>query len=143
MAERTQEVWELEIRAAAAELVRVDDFAARLFTLVYPEEADLLAFVLREAVLNAVEANEEAADNKLKISVASEQEGLVILVLDPGKGFVAGWHDKLEKASMEENLFEERGRGLLFIKDMVDEIWSEWEPENGHVFGMRKKWRGV
>ncbi len=144
MSERRREVWELEIRAAAAELVQVDEFAARVFMLVYPEAANLLSFVLREAVLNAVEANEdEISDKKLKISIAVEHEGLVMLVFDPGKGFAAGWQEELAKASMEDNLLEERGRGLLFIKDMVDEIWSDWQSEQGHVFGMRKKWRGV
>ena len=136
------EAWELEIRAAAEELKTVDDFAALLFARIYAEEAELLSFVLREAVLNAVEALANP-QSMLKICITAETDALVIRVIDSGAGFVDGWQEHLAKLSMEDCLLSERGRGLLFIRNMVDEIWSESQAKEGHVFGMRKKWRGA
>ena len=137
--ERKPELWALDVQACAKELARVDTFAAEVFRRIYPQEAELLSFVLREAVLNALEAVPEEA--VIQIRLAVDDDGVEICVIDQGDGFELQWQTKLAETSMEECLLEERGRGLLFISRLVDAVWSSWEPERGHVFGMRKKWR--
>lgn len=137
--ERKPELWALDVQACAEELARVDTFAAEVFRRIYPQEAELLAFVLREAVLNALEAVAEEA--MIQIRLSADEDGVEICVIDQGGGFERQWQDKLAETSMEDCLLEERGRGLLFISRLVDEVWSSWEPERGHVFGMRKKWQ--
>ncbi|WP_346354420.1 ATP-binding protein [Azotosporobacter soli] len=142
--EREPELWALEVEAVPAELARVDAFAEDLFQRLCPEEGERLSFVLREAVLNALEAMAESeGKERIEIEVSVDWQGIVICIIDQGFGFQPEWQEKLAEASMEDCLLDERGRGLLFIRQMVDEIWSFYQPERGHVFGMRKRWKGV
>ncbi len=142
--ERKPELWALEVKAVPAELARVDAFAAALFQRLCPAEGERLGFVLREAVLNALEATAESAcEERIKIEVSVDWQGIVICIIDQGGGFQPEWQEELAGASMEDCLLDERGRGLLFISEMVDEVWSVYQVGRGHVFGMRKRWEEV
>ncbi|MGM0437712.1 MAG: ATP-binding protein [Bacillota bacterium] len=84
-----------------------------------------IELALREMLANAIEhgchnaKNMNISKNELKIIVFLKIKNykLVLSVKDPGKGF------EWEKCNLESELsFEEKGRGLKMINEVVDEL---------------------
>ena len=101
-----------------------------------------LCFAVREALLNAIQISEKTCGDipcKVMVQVTLQAENIEILVQDEGPGLQVGWREELNRRGMEDRLLCDSGRGLLFICEFVDEVWSDRGANGFHIFGMRKR----
>jgi len=91
-----------------------------------------LAF--REALANAIlHGCKGDPAKKIECSVSGDRdEGILIVVRDPGSGFDPA---SLPSPTDEASLHSDHGRGILLIKELMDEVKHE---HNGTVIRMRK-----
>jgi len=91
-----------------------------------------LAF--REALANAIlHGCKSDPAKKIECSVSGDRsEGIMIVVRDPGNGFDPA---SLPLATDDANLHSDHGRGILLIRELMDEVKHE---RNGTVIRMRK-----
>jgi serine/threonine-protein kinase RsbW len=92
---------------------------------------------VREAVTNAVlHGNHQDETKKVEIRFESSPEGLEITVRDRGMGFDP---QSVPDPTAAQNLMKTSGRGILFMRNFMDEVeWSR-HPEGGTVVRMTKK----
>src|SRR5579864_5341750 len=93
-----------------------------------------IEMALREALANAIlHGCKGDPAKKIECSVTGDrEEGIVIVVRDPGSGFDP---KSLPSPTDESNLHSEHGRGILLINKLMDEVKHE---QNGTVIRMRK-----
>jgi serine/threonine-protein kinase RsbW len=93
-----------------------------------------IEMALREALANAVlHGCQEDPSKKVECSVSADRdEGITIVVRDPGNGFDPA---TLPSPTEDANLHAEHGRGILLITKLMDEVKHE---QNGAVIRMRK-----
>ena len=101
-----------------------------------------VAFAVREAVINAMCAAEKMAptrESAIDIVVCCNEENWEIQIADEGPGISETVLERLTTMDCADLLWSESGRGLLYIKEYMDEYYSEKNVEGKHVFTMRKK----
>lgn len=93
-----------------------------------------IEMALREALANAIlHGCKGDPAKKIECSVTGDrEEGIVIVVRDPGSGFDP---KSIPSPTEESNLHSEHGRGILLINKLMDEVKHE---QNGTVIRMRK-----
>ena len=92
---------------------------------------------VRESVANAVKHGNLLDETKpVEIAFSSSDEDFEITVRDFGSGFEV---DQIPDPTDPENLLKNTGRGILFIRNFMDEV--EWyiHENGGTVIKMRKK----
>ncbi len=92
---------------------------------------------VREAVTNAVmHGNQQDEAKTVELGFMTSQSELIITVRDRGAGFdLASVPDPTD----EQNLLKASGRGILFMRNFMDDVrWSQ-HPEGGMVVRMTKK----
>lgn len=101
-----------------------------------------LCFIVHELVINAVEAMEFSSKSdtgKIQVTVSQDSDLVKVTVVDHGKGIPKdSWEDAL-KFDLDEIGFSDRGRGLFFVKNMVDEVWFENVSESKFLVGVSKR----
>lgn len=92
---------------------------------------------VRESVANAVKHGNLLDETKpVEIAFSTSDEDFEITVRDFGKGFEV---DQIPDPTDPENLLKMTGRGILFIRNFMDEVeWYNHE-NGGTVIKMRKK----
>jgi anti-sigma regulatory factor (Ser/Thr protein kinase) len=92
-------------------------------------------FAVREALLNALEANgmNQADDQLLEVTITSNGAWLGAEVPDYGPGLPVDWKDKRLCFDMADLLESDRGRGLLFMSELCDHIDSGRDAQGRHV----------
>lgn len=101
-----------------------------------------LCFVVHELVINAIEAMNHANLNKvakIQVRVSQDDKAVKVTVIDQAKGIPEKDWDKVLQFNLEEITFSERGRGLFFVKNMVDDIWFENVSDTKFLVGISKK----
>ncbi|MCF7802780.1 MAG: ATP-binding protein [Candidatus Marinimicrobia bacterium] len=101
------------------------------------EIADDVAIALLEAVNNAIIHGNQRNYNKyvtVRITIADQKIELV--VMDEGTGFDPS---KLDDPSRPENIFRPSGRGLYFIRQLMDEVEINSNNSGSEII-MRKYW---
>ncbi len=92
---------------------------------------------VREAVTNAVlHGNGRDETKRVEIGYTTSESALVITVRDSGVGFDP---EAVPDPTAEQNLLKASGRGLLFMRNFMDEVRWERHPEGGTVVRMTKK----
>ena len=92
---------------------------------------------VREAVTNAVlHGNGRDETKRVEIGYTTSESALVITVRDSGVGFDP---EAVPDPTAEQNLLKAAGRGLLFMRNFMDEVRWERHPEGGTVVRMTKK----
>jgi serine/threonine-protein kinase RsbW len=93
-----------------------------------------IEMALREALANAILHGCQADPaKKIECTVTGDKDqGISIVVRDPGNGFDPS---SLPSPTDDCNLHSEHGRGILLIKELMDEVKHE---RNGTVIRMRK-----
>lgn len=110
-----------------------------LYNLPYKRE---LRFVVHELVINAVEAMGKIntpVQKEIQIHVAQSNEEIKITVTDEAKGIDEKDWDKVLQFDLDKLDYADRGRGLFFVKNMVDHIWFENISETKFLVGISKK----
>ncbi|MFJ7734986.1 ATP-binding protein [Lysinibacillus sp. NPDC097287] len=101
-----------------------------------------LCFVVHELVINAIEAMKNTklnAESKIQVHVSQDVEAVKVTVIDQAEGIPEKDWDKLLQFNLDDPTFSDRGRGLFFVKSMVDEIWFENVSDNKFLVGVSKK----
>ena len=101
-----------------------------------------LCFVVHELVINAVEAMQQiqfTEMKEIKVQVIKDADVLKVTVTDEAMGIPEEKWSCILEANFEELDYSDRGRGFLFIKHMVDELWFENLPNNCFLVGVKKK----
>jgi serine/threonine-protein kinase RsbW len=135
----TQETTELvlpsRIEAIAEAAAAADEVARRLG--LSDEALFGLDLAVREAVTNAVlHGNRQDAALPVEITFADTGAQLVVTVRDRGAGF-----DPTQVADPTDpaNLLKASGRGILFMRNFMDEVEWARHPEGGTVVRMTKR----
>ncbi|MGE7695042.1 ATP-binding protein [Lysinibacillus sp. NPDC094177] len=113
------------------------------FTNVYnlPFKREI-RFVVHELVINAIEAMEKIepySKKAIQVHVYHSNEEIKITVIDEAKGIAEYDWDKVLQFDLNELDYSDRGRGLFFVKNMVDHIWFENISETKFLVGISKK----
>lgn len=112
-----------------------------VYNLPYQKE---LRFVVHELVINAVEAMEKKntdSQEKIQVHVIQEDDEIRVTVIDDAKGIAVSDWQKVFEFDLHNLTSSDRGRGLLFIKNMVDSIWFENISETKFLVGISKKFQ--
>ena len=101
------------------------------------DESEDIALAVREAVANAIKhGNRENPDKRVEVEVRLDGVEIEIRVTDEGRGFnPAGIRDPRET----ENLLRPDGRGILFMREFMDDIDYTFLDEGGTVVTLRKR----
>ncbi|MEC1301851.1 ATP-binding protein [Lysinibacillus capsici] len=124
---------------AIAFIDQVMENYTEIYNLPYKRE---LRFVVHELVINAVEAMGKIntpAQKKIQIQVTQSNEEIKITVTDEAKGIDEKYWDKVLQFDLDKFDYADRGRGLFFVKNMVDHIWFENISETKFLVGISKK----
>jgi len=112
----------LSISSCPSELSRVDLFLRRILQKHnFPEpELEDIVLAVHEGVTNAIaHGNRHCVSAPVQIFVRVEPKRLRIAIRDYGRGFDPR---KISDPTREENIERFNGRGLLFIRNFVDEV---------------------
>ena len=112
-----------------------------VYNLPYQKE---LRFVVHELVINAVEAMEKKntdSQEKIQVHVIQEDDEIRVTVIDDAKRIAVSDWQKVFEFDLHNLTSSDRGRGLLFIKNMVDSIWFENISETKFLVGISKKFQ--
>lgn len=92
-------------------------------------------FALHEALVNAFEANCRCgqADAQLSATLRLDKEQLTAEIPDRGPGLPPNWREICQNQSMQDLLWEERGRGILFMQNLCQEIDSGADRTGRHI----------
>ncbi len=92
---------------------------------------------VREAVTNAVlHGNKQDETKRVVIAYTTSDSGLVITVRDSGTGFDPA---AVPDPTDAQNLLKASGRGILFMRNFMDDVQWECHPEGGTVVRMTKR----
>ena len=102
-----------------------------------PEKRPNVVLAVREAAANAIQHGNKL-DSDLPVEVACNFDGqdFRVTVADRGAGFdLEGLPDPLAP----ENLLKPTGRGILLIRNFMDEVTFEFPEAGGTLVSMRKR----
>jgi serine/threonine-protein kinase RsbW len=123
----------LEAISAAAEAAA--DFVRR--SGLGEDAAYGVDMAVREAVTNAVlHGNRRDETKPVEVSLRSTPAGIEITVRDRGEGFDP---EAVPDPTDPQNLLKTNGRGLLFMRTFMDELFWSRHPGGGTVVRMTKK----
>jgi serine/threonine-protein kinase RsbW len=135
----TEETVELKLPSRVESIAEATDAvvdAAR--RMGYSEEALFgIDMAVREAVTNAVlHGNRGDEAVAVEVGVADGESGVVVTVRDRGEGFDP---EGVADPTAEENLLKASGRGILFMRNFMDDVRWERHPDGGTIVRMTKK----
>ena len=92
-------------------------------------------FAIREALNNADAANRRGGHPNafLEVRLICSEEAVIAEIPDFGSGLPPQWRETLLTQDMGELLCKERGRGLLFMDKLCDELDSARDSSGLHV----------
>jgi len=92
---------------------------------------------VRESVANAVKHGNVFDENKkVDIAFINSPEQIEITVRDFGKGFDP---DEIPDPTNPDNLLKASGRGILFMRSFMDEVFWSKHNEGGMIVTMKKQ----
>ncbi len=110
--------FEIKSRAKEIKIIIKEIIAELKKNIKVEQEMQLkIEIALREMLANAVEHGCSRRNQTIKVKLFLEKKQLNISVSDPGKGFCYADRDLKTMP-----LLQERGRGLIMINKMVDEL---------------------
>lgn len=96
-----------------------------------------IELAVRESVTNAVlHGNKQDESKPVEIDVTSTDDLLVVTVRDRGEGFDP---EKVADPTAKENILKASGRGILFMRNFMDEVTWERPSEGGTLVRMTKR----
>ena len=128
---------EIGSRLENVELVQIAVEAALQQLSVEDVFAHQVGTAIREAVANAIEhGNQSDCSKQVQVDFCLEGNEIVIEVTDEGVGFDPG---KVPDPLEAENLLKPNGRGILLIREFMDEVEYRFKNNRGTALVMRKQ----
>lgn len=123
------------------------DFADKIcletFEFFQLESADEIFFATHEAIINAVEIMKKTTQCKEKdyinLGIRISINEVEIIIEDFGPGIPFETWDELKTKSFDDALLDESGRGLLFIKEFMDEVFAYLDKDDKHTLVLKRK----
>ncbi|MEM9291404.1 MAG: ATP-binding protein [Acidobacteriota bacterium] len=101
------------------------------------QECHWIDLALREALANAIKhGNGENPEKRVRVDGRVTAEGVWIEVEDEGDGFTP---EKVEDPLAPENLLSPSGRGLLYIRNAMDQVELRPGPKGGTLMFLFKE----
>lgn len=123
-----------KIESVDKAVTEATEFAA---TAGFGDEAIFaIDMAVREAIANAVKHGNQLDETKpVEISLSNLSRGFEVTIRDFGEGFDV---DEIPDPTNPENLLKANGRGILFMRNFMDEV--EWfqHPQGGTIVKMCK-----
>jgi serine/threonine-protein kinase RsbW len=135
----TEELTELVLPSRIEAIERAASAAAEfvLRSGLGEDTAYAVDMAVREAVTNAVlHGNRQDEAKRVEVSFKSFPGTIEITVRDQGAGFNT---DNIPDPTDPQNLLKTSGRGILFMRNFMDEVEWARHPEGGTVVRMTKK----
>ena len=118
-----------EVATAIAGIIKSSEFEE--------EAAFGIDLAVREAVTNAVLHGNNADESKfIEVILKSSEEFIEISVHDQGAGFNP---NEVPDPTDEENILKTDGRGIFFMRNFMDEVDWQINPQGGTTVRMLKK----
>lgn len=96
-----------------------------------------IGLAVREAVANAIKhGNLEDPDKRVEVDFALEDDELVVRVRDQGRGFDP---ESVSDPLAPENLLRPGGRGIFYIRRLMDGVEYRFDAEAGTEIILRKQ----
>ena len=133
---------EIQVLTLASRIESINEAAAVAAEvgnrLGFGEEALFgIDMAVREAVTNAVlHGNRQEADKSVEVTFADSPGELTITVRDEGEGFDP---ETVADPTVEQNLLKTSGRGILFMRNFMDEVEYSRHPQGGTIVRMTKR----
>ena len=100
-----------------------------------------VGMAVREAVANAVRhGNQGDPGKRVVIDFGFEGEDVVVVVTDQGEGFDL---ERVRDPLAGDNLLRPNGRGILFMREFMDEIDYTFDKDGGTIVTLRKRLQEV
>lgn len=94
------------------------------------EDIEDIKVAVSEACTNAIK---HSLDNKFSVEYTIFENGLIITIIDSGKGYDV---DSIDVPNLEEP--KESGLGLFIIQSLMDEVDIKSDIDNGTIIKMTK-----
>jgi serine/threonine-protein kinase RsbW len=96
-----------------------------------------IGLAVREAVANAIKhGNLADPDKQVEVEVALESGEVVVSIRDQGHGFEP---DQVEDPLAPENLLRPGGRGIFYMRRLMDDVEYRFGPRGGTEVVLRKR----
>ncbi|MGD8188918.1 ATP-binding protein [Brevibacillus ginsengisoli] len=107
-------------------------------------ESRKVVLAVHEAIINSVEAmkrryGEQNTESNISLKIRLQMEEIEVKIIDSAGGLSAEAKERLQNQDFDDLIWEEDGRGLLFIKHLVDEVWQDQDEDGRFVMGLRKR----
>jgi serine/threonine-protein kinase RsbW len=100
-----------------------------------------VGMAVREAVANAIHhGNQEDPSKRVIIDFGFEDGEVVVKVTDQGEGFDP---ERVRDPLTGENLLRPNGRGILFMREFMDQIDYTFDADGGTIVTLRKRLQKV
>lgn len=101
------------------------------------DDSHWMSVAIRESVTNAVRhGNKMDPAKRVTVRFEIQDAELAVVVRDEGDGFDL---EEIPDPLAQENLLRASGRGIFFMKNFMDEVCYEFEPNRGTQVTMRKR----
>ncbi|MFC4322219.1 ATP-binding protein [Litchfieldia salsa] len=118
----------MNIQIPCKEMVieQIDDVVKSFLKCLSGDVDRRLVFAIHELIINAFEAtlrkyNDQASNYPINLYIKMEENVILVEITDQGDG-MAHHLNPIDHKQLEEVLLQDRGRGLLMVKKMVDKI---------------------
>ena len=137
---KTQKKYQLKMPSQSDNLSIIRDVVAKIASRMGfdSDEASKIELAVDEACTNVIKhAYANNSDQMIEISIKIDQEKLIIIVADNGKGFNP---DKIKLPDLNESIKKGRqgGLGLCLIKALMDKVEFEIKPGSKNQVKMIK-----
>jgi len=135
----TEETVELKLPSRVESIAEATDAVVDAARRMGFAEDALFAIdmAVREAVTNAVlHGNRSDESLPVEVEVADTGAAMSVSIRDRGEGFDPA---SVADPTAEENLLKASGRGILFMRNFMDDVTWERYPGGGTVVRMTKK----
>lgn len=107
------------------------------------EDQREICFAVNEILINSIEATKNKTKDQegnyfLTLSIQIVETSVEIVISDQAEGKPAEIETELNNKTFEDVLWQERGRGLLFVQNLVDELWFDKKGVD-FITGIRKE----
>ena len=101
------------------------------------DDSHWMSVAIRESVTNAVRhGNKMDPDKRVTVRFEIQDDEFAVVVSDEGEGFDL---EDVPDPLAQENLLRASGRGIFFMKNFMDEVLYEFEPNRGTQVTMKKR----
>lgn len=135
----TKKEYHLEIESDPNNLITVEEFVNYFATeaKLDGEKMSNLLLCITEAITNAIiHAHKKDKSKIVKIDVTTDDEEIIIVVKDQGKGFDPS---KIPDPTHPDNLLKDSGRGLYLMRIFLKELRYNITPTGTETIMVMKK----